>query len=135
MISIAQIEVMLLVAAVVACLLTVGLSAFYYTGTPLNRMGYYNNYRNYELFLVPRGTVGRTPSVYDMDVHLAYVIKMGPADLNLGVNVFNLLNEQRTLTQDRRYNLSEDGPVNPNYLQPTSFTGRRTVQAFGKVSF
>ena len=115
--------------------LTVGLSTYYYTGTPLNRMGYYNDYRNYELFLVPRGTAGRTPDVYDMDLHFAYVFKLGPVDLNAGLNVFNVLDQQRVLAQDQRYDLEQGGAQQPNYLQPISFTPRRSLQVFGRVSF
>jgi hypothetical protein len=115
--------------------LTVGLSAFYFTGTPLNQYGYYNDYRNYELYLVQRGSVGRTPDIYDADLHLGYTIPMGPAEFNVGADVFNLLNQQRVLAQDQRYNLSEGGALNPNYLRPVSFTGRRSLRVFGRVSF
>jgi hypothetical protein len=115
--------------------LTVGLSAFYFTGTPLNKYGYYNDYRNYELYLVPRGSVGRTPSVYDADLHLGYGIPVGPAEINVGLDVFNILNQQRVLAQDQRFDLTEEGPQQPNYLRPVSFTGRRQVRVFGRVSF
>ncbi len=115
--------------------LTLGLSAFYFTGTPLNKYGYYNDYRNYELYLVQRGSVGRTPDIYDADLHLGYSIPMGPAELGLGVDVFNVLNQQRVLAQDQRFDLSEGGAENPNYLRPISFTGRRQLRVFGKVSF
>ena len=125
--------------------LTVGLSAFYFTGTPLNRMGYSNGYRNYEFFLVQRGSQGRTPSVYDADLHLGYTIPLGPAEFNIGADVFNVLNQQRTLAQDQRYDLSQGpldangndtaGPLNPNYGQPISFTGRRSLRVFGRISF
>ncbi len=122
--------------------LTLGLSAFYYSGTPLNRYGYYNDYRNYELFLLPRGTVGRTPSIYDADLHIGYLLPLGPVDFNVGLDVFNVLNLQRTGSQDQRFDLSggdppgeNPGTLNPNYLQPVTFTGRRNVRIFGKVSF
>jgi hypothetical protein len=121
---------------------TVGLSAFYFTGTPLNKYGYYNDYRNYELYLAQRGSVGRTPDIYDADVHLAYGIPLGAAQLNVGADVFNVLNLQRTLAQDQRFDLSggdppgvNPGPANPNYLRPISFTGRRSLRVFGRVSF
>ncbi len=115
--------------------LTAGISAFYFTGTPLNQYGFYNDYRNYELYLATRGSVGRTPDVYDADLHLGYSIPMGPADINLGADVFNVLNQQRVLAQDQRYDLTQGGPQQANYLRPISFTGRRSLRVFGKVSF
>ncbi len=115
--------------------LTLGLSAFYFTGTPLNRYGYYNDYRNYELYLVKRGTVGRTPSIYDADVHLGYSIPVSVVDINLGLDVFNVLNRQRTLAQDQRFDLTEGGAQQANYLRPISFTPRRSIRVFGRVSF
>ncbi len=53
---------------------------------------------------------------------------------------------QRVLAQDQRADLSQGtqdakgnlialGPANPNYLQPVSWTGRRALRVFGKVSF
>ena len=128
--------------------LTAGLSAFYFTGTPLNAYGYHNGYRNYEYYLVKRGSVGRTPDIYDMDLHLGYSIPISVVDINLGVDVFNLINAQRTLAQDQRFDTTQGtpdangnetiataGPLNPNYLQPMSFTPRRTVRAFARITF
>ncbi len=115
--------------------LTVGLSAFYFTGTPITQRGYYNDYRNYELYLSQRGSVGRTPDIYDADLHLGYSIPMGPAEFNVGADVFNILNEQKVLQVDERYDITEGGAQQPNYLRPIRFTGRRSLRVFGKVSF
>ncbi len=112
-----------------------GLSAYYFTGTPLNRMGYDNDYRNYELFLQDRGTVGRTPDVYDADLHLAYTVPIGPVKALIGVDIFNILNQQRALAQDQRYDLGPGGPQQANYLREVSWTGRRSLRANLRVSF
>ncbi len=128
--------------------LTVGLSTYYFTGTPLNAYGYHNGYRNWEYYLVRRGSVGRTPDIYDADLHLGYSIPISVVDLNLGLDVFNVLNMQRVLVQDQRFDLTQGtadangneslataGAHNPNYLQPISWTGRRSIRVFGKISF
>jgi outer membrane receptor protein involved in Fe transport len=115
--------------------LTVGLSAFYYDGTPLNQYGFNNAYRNYELYLVRRGSVGRTPDIYDADLHLGYSIPVGPVSISLGADVFNVLNQQRVLAQDQRFDETEGGPQQANYLRPISFTGRRSLRLSTKVSF
>jgi hypothetical protein len=115
--------------------LTVGLSAFYFTGTPLNRYGFYNDYRNYELYLVHRGTAGRTPDIYDADLHFGYPISVGPVTIDLGADIFNVLNQQRVVAQDQRFDLTQDGPPQANYLEPLSFTGRRSLRLSTKISF
>ncbi|HKC26354.1 MAG TPA: hypothetical protein VKF32_16550, partial [Thermoanaerobaculia bacterium] len=127
--------------------LQVGLSAYYFTGTPLTERGYFNLYRNYELYLSPRGTVGRTPDVYEADLHLGYEIPLGKVNVMIGADIFNLLNLQRTLQQDERRDVSQGsstddpvhigdpGPANNSYLSAISFTGRRTVRLNARVSF
>lgn len=125
--------------------LTVGLSTFFFTGTPLNAYGYSNGYRSYEFYLVKRGSVGRTPNIYDADLHLGYAIPISVAEFNVGLDVFNILNTQKVLAQDQRKDTTQGqldangndtaGPPNPNYLQPMTFTGRRSIRVFGRISF
>jgi carboxypeptidase family protein/TonB-dependent receptor-like protein len=115
--------------------LVVGLSAYYFTGTPITQMGYDNDYRNYELYLSDRGTVGRTPDVYDADLHLGYQFPIGPVRILVGADVFSVFNTQRTLAVDQRYNLGPDGPQQSNYLQPIQFTPRRSLRVTTRVSF
>lgn len=115
--------------------LVVGLSAYYYTGTPITAMGYDNDYRNYELYLVDRGSVGRTPDIYEADLHLGYPAVVGPVTVLVGVDIFNLLNAQRTLAVDQRYDLTAGGPQQANYLQPVAFTPRRSLRLTTRISF
>jgi hypothetical protein len=115
--------------------LTAGLSAYYFTGTPLNKYGYDNDYRNYELYLEQRGSVGRTPAIYDADIHLGYQLPLGPVKISVGADVFNVLNMQRTLAQDQRFDLGPGGPQQANYLRPIAFTPRRSLRLTSRVSF
>ena len=115
--------------------LTAGLSMYYFTGTPITQHGYYNDYRNYELYLTQRGTVGRTDDVYDADLHLGYDFKAGPTTINLGLDIFSLFNTQRTLQVDERYDSSQGGPQQANYLQPIAFTPKRSLRVAARVSF
>ena len=50
--------------------LSVGAAAYWRSGTPLTRYGYSDAYGRYEFFLDKRGSEGRSPSNYDIDVHL-----------------------------------------------------------------
>ena len=57
--------------------LNVGLSTWYFSGLPQNAYGYSFAYANWEYFLAPRGSVGRGPADYELDLHLSYPIKVG----------------------------------------------------------
>ncbi|MEA2336899.1 MAG: hypothetical protein QOE82_906 [Thermoanaerobaculia bacterium] len=103
--------------------LSLGVSAYWRSGTPVTRYGYSDAYRRYEFFLTPRGAEGRTPSNYDADVHLGYPIAFGGSKLNLLLDVFNILNTQRAVLLDQRYGFQESDnalahSANPNYLKP-----------------
>jgi hypothetical protein len=39
------------------------------------------------------------------------------------------------VAQDQRFDLTEEGPQQANYLEPISFTGRRSLRLSTKVSF
>jgi hypothetical protein len=102
---------------------SLGVSAYWRSGTPVTRYGFSDAYRRYEFFLTPRGTEGRTPSNYDADVHVGYPIAIGRSQFNLLLDVFNLLNTQRAVLLDQRYGFQESDnalatPANANYLKP-----------------
>ena len=89
--------------------LNVGLSTWYFSGLPENAYGYSFAYANWEYFLAPRGSVGRGPADYDLDLHLSYPIKVGKSRLNVIADIFNLFDRQAIIQADERYNLPSDG--------------------------
>jgi hypothetical protein len=91
--------------------LNLGLSTHWYSGWPENAYGLSFNYGSWEYFLVPRGTVGRNPADFEVNLHASYPIHLGKtARLRLQADVFNLLDRQAVLSYDQRYNLFPDGP-------------------------
>ena len=101
--------------------LSVGLVTYYQTGTPISRIGFSDAYTRPEFFLQTRGSEGRVPASYDADLHLGYPLQIGPASLTFLVDVFNILNTQRVIAVDQRYNLAEfydpdTNTTNPNYV-------------------
>jgi len=103
--------------------LSVGVSAYWRSGTPVTRYGYSSAYKRYEFFLTSRGAEGRTPSNYDADVHLGYPINFGRSHLNILLDVFNILNTQRAVLLDQRYSFQEEEnglpkSANATYLKP-----------------
>jgi hypothetical protein len=100
--------------------LSVGLAAYYRSGTPVTAYGYSDSYARYEFFLTTRGALGRTPSNYDADLHLGYPLPVGPVTLNFLFDVFNVFNTQRPVLLDERWGFQESDnasptPVNPNF--------------------
>jgi len=117
-----------------------GASAYWRSGTPLTRYGYSDAYGRYEFFLTERGAEGRTPSNYDVDVHVGYPIVAGPVRINLLLDIFNLLNAQRPILLDQRWGFQESDnavshPANPNYLEPVLRTSATSARFGVRVSF
>ena len=120
--------------------LSIGLAAYYRSGTPLTRYGYSDAYGRYEFFLTERGAEGRTPANYEADLHFGYPIALGPVTVNLLVDVFNVLNAQRAVLLDERWGFQEADnasptPVNPNYGKPVFRTPPTSARLGARVSF
>jgi hypothetical protein len=120
--------------------LSIGLSAYYRSGTPLTRYGYSDAYGRYEFFLTTRGAEGRSPSNYDADVHLGYPIPAGRIQANVLLDIFNLLNAQRPVLVDERWGFQESDnasptPVNPNYGKAVFRTGAIAARLGLRLSF
>lgn len=120
--------------------LSIGLAAYYRTGTPLTRYGYSDAYGRYEFFLTQRGAEGRTPDNYEADLHFGYPLGIGPVTVNLLVDVFNILNAQRPVLLDERWGFQEADnasptPVNPNYGKPVFRTPPTSARLGLRLSF
>jgi hypothetical protein len=131
--------------------LSVGLLAYYRTGTPVTRYGFSDAYGRYEFFLTRRGAEGRTPDNYEADLHLGYPIRLGPVTVNLLADVFNLINAQRPILLDQRYNFAEfadatyvcgsnassadEGKCNERYKQAFLRQAPRSLRLGARISF
>jgi hypothetical protein len=90
--------------------LQLGASTHWYSGLPLTAQGYSFAYSNWEYYLTPRGTLGFGPSVYEMDLHFGYPVKLGgSSSLMLQGDIFNVMNRQAITQLDNRYNLQSGG--------------------------
>jgi outer membrane receptor for ferrienterochelin and colicin len=131
--------------------LSLGLSAYYRTGTPVTRYGFSDVYGRYEFFLTRRGAEGRTPDNYEADLHLGYPVRIGPITVHLLADVFNLLNAQRPILLDQRYNFEEfadadyvcgsnrsaadEGRCNERYRQAFLRQAPRSLRLGARISF
>jgi len=79
--------------------LNVGIGAFYRSGPPVSRYGWYNVFYPDLLHLVQRGndtTVsgGRLPGQYEANLSLGYTINLGAVSITPAIYIFNVLNRQ-----------------------------------------
>ena len=120
--------------------LSIGVSAYYKSGTPVTRYGFSDGYGRYEFFLSRRGAEGRTPSIYEASLHFGYPLELGPVTCNFLLDVFNVLDAQRAVLLDQRWGFQESDnssptPANPNYGEPVLRTPPTSVRLGVRLSF
>lgn len=97
--------------------LITGLVAQYLSGTPISKRGsFLGRGGRGQRLIVERGSAGRTPDVYTIDLHLAYPLPLGRAfGLDLFADIFNVTDNQRATTVDQIWTLAAAATtVNPN---------------------
>jgi hypothetical protein len=136
--------------------LTAGLGFVGRSGQPLNALGGFQSPTDNNSYILPRGSMGRTPFVTRLDLHLAYRRSVrGQLSAEVFFDIFNLFNQRTVLTQDQVYTADQVTPIpgeskanlqnltnnnmvpvtkNPNFLMPTSYqapiSGRLGVRVF-----
>jgi hypothetical protein len=125
----------------------VGLQGYVQSGAPESRLGYLNELSPGAVFLVPRGTEGRLPTVWEANLTLGYPFRVGPATVTVQAFVFNLFDNQIRSSRDDTWSDSPppDYPTslydpdqeqnNPEYGKTTSRQEPRSVRAALKISF
>jgi hypothetical protein len=134
--------------------LTTGLGFIGHSGQPLSALGSFQGPEDDDSFILPRGSMGRTPFVTRFDLHLGYRRSLpGKLSAEAFLDIFNLFNQRTVLTQDQEYtadfvtpipcgtkadlsNLATSDAVhrNPNFLMPKSYqapiSGRLGLRVF-----
>lgn len=119
---------------------TASLSGFYQSGTPLSRIGWWNGYAGPEIFITPRGSEGRSPDTYEIDMHFDYGLRLGPVTVHVLADVFNLINRQEVLLVDQVWAFDQADnelpePTNAHYGLGNTFQQPRTLRLGMRVSF
>ena len=84
--------------------LVTGFSGQYLDGAPISQLGAHPTYGRRERFVTPRGSFGRTPEIWNMDLHLEYPITFASGkDLRLIADVFNITDQQAVATIDQEW--------------------------------
>ena len=120
--------------------LTASASGYYQTGTPLSRIGWWNNYAGPEIFITQRGSEGKTPNVYEFDTHFDYALTIQWVTIHVLADVFNVLNRQKATSLDQVYALDQADnnsptPTNDHYKRPLTWQQPRTLRLGLRVSF
>ncbi len=84
------------------------------SGTPISKLGADDYYGPNEGFCAPRGTAGRTPTVWTFDLGVQYTFRIWRSNLGLRADIFNLTNEQRTTAVNQTFN-TVDTSTHQNY--------------------
>jgi outer membrane receptor protein involved in Fe transport len=109
--------------------LTAGLQFYVRSGVPLDQLrSDWPDYLGSNLYMVPRGSAGRTPTEYEANLSFGYNIVIAPVTLVPQVFIYNLLNRQSETYQNIQYIIAAEGDpnqFNPDYGKVVSRTPPR----------
>ncbi len=134
-----------------------GLTFSMYSGRPINVLGAHPIYGSGNIFLLPRGSGGRTPTITQFDAHIGYDQPL-PKSLSLSVfvDVINLFNQREVASVDDDYTYSLVAPirgggpqdllrlrtvsgelavVNSNFGQPTAYQAPLYMRFGARLAF
>ncbi len=80
------------------------------SGTPISALGADDAYGLNEGFAKVRGTAGRTPTTWALDIGAQYSFKLWKSNLALRADIFNITNEQRATAVNETYNTDNTQP-------------------------
>ena len=107
------------------------------SGTPISALGADDAYGVNEGFAKVRGTAGRTPTIWALDLGAQYTFKIWKSNLGLRLDIFNVTNEQRATAVDQTYNNVNTANVQtyPYFKMETAHQQARRVRAAIRWTF
>jgi hypothetical protein len=123
--------------------LTVGASGYWVSGTPLSEFGTGLPPFKFPIFLQKRGSMGRTPSIWDLNLRLVYDLAgviQTTWHPRFIVDVLHLFSQKTAVQIDQQQyrNADDDGnqlDPNPNYGVPFQFQPPMSVRLGMEVNF
>jgi hypothetical protein len=123
--------------------LAVGASGFWVSGTPLSEFGTGLPPFKFPVFLQRRGSMGRTPSIWDLNLRLVYDIADAVQTTwhpRLIVDVLHLFGQKKAAQIDQQHYLNADADgnqldSNPNYGVPFQFQPPMSLRLGMEVDF
>ena len=126
--------------------LSLGGSGVWLSGTPISEFGTLPDYPA-NIFLSKRGTAGRTPSIWDLNLRLAYLVPVAPGKRwrpKLTVDLLHVASQRMAVAVAQYHYLrAEELPSgeiqqvdpNPNYLKPTAYQPPMEVRVGVEMQF
>jgi len=127
------------------------------SGRPIEVLGRHPTYGRREVFILPRGSGGRTPFVTSFDFHVLYRRQLSRLfGFEAYADVFNLFNQQEITNVDDEYTASRVSPIqngtiadlvnlkttagvqpllNPNYARATQYQQPLSMRLGLRLSF
>ncbi len=123
--------------------LSCGVLFIWQSGTPLSEIGGSAHGQDWPIFLKPRGSTGRLPSIWDLNLRFAYDITFlsdWRARPRLILDVFHVGSQLTVVQQDQRHYFNQDDQgdqINPNpaYGLPQKFQPPMSVRLGMEVNF
>jgi hypothetical protein len=107
--------------------LTLGTYTTWESGTPLNQFKAAPFGRL--AFAVPRGTAGRLPSLWDLNLRLTYTVPGAPSGLNAVLDIMHALSPRKVVYQQQQLYLDGGATrLNPAYGLPLTFQAPMQVR-------
>jgi len=119
--------------------LLAGSSFIWQSGTPLSEWGGLSS--QYEWFFKPRGSLGRTASVWDLNVRFAYDFSISSSwQSRLILDILHIASQREpvNIVQDRYLTVDENGnpsDLNPDYGKTLSYQPPMAIRLGLEVSF
>jgi len=116
--------------------LNLGASFLWESGTPLDELGGSVYGPDWPMFIQPRGSAGRLPSIWDLDLRLAYDLTVWQSSgirPRVILDFFHIGNQRTVVEQDQfhYWNVDSQGnhiDPNPTYGQPMWFMPARSMR-------
>lgn len=118
------------------------------TGRPINKLGvghpegvpygatYYTYNPESDVFTFnPRGSAGKTSSIFKIDLNAVYTLALGASDIEFRLDVFNLLNSDNATEVFENAESGAAGSVDHRYRLATSYQQPRTVRLGASIRF
>jgi hypothetical protein len=119
--------------------LTTGIVFQWMSGTPLNEFGFDSEGYSVATFLVPRGTAGRTPSIWDLNFRFQYdfskLIQIGTSTKVI-VDILHFASQRKEIDYDQQHYFDyEQQYPNPHYMVPVQFQPPMSVRLGVEANF
>jgi hypothetical protein len=116
-----------------------GFQFYVRSGVPLDQLrDDWPDYLGSNLYMVRRGSAGRTPTETEANLSVGYRFQAGPVAIVPELYIYNLLNRQSETYQDIHYIIGPEGDpnqINPDYAKVVSRTPPRQLVLALKASF